>query len=458
MSLWKIALRSMQHRGIATLLTSLSMALGVALVVTVLAVYGVVAESFQNNASLGYNLIVGAKGGKLQLTLNTVYYLSTPVENIPYDFYLEFKSQAERDRELAFSLRASESRDGQFARHTKVAIPLCLGDYFGRFRVVGTTPELFEKLLFGAYADRKFEFASGRNLLTESPENGFFEAVLGATVAREMKVKIGDSISPTHGDPEGKGHGEKFVVVGILKPTGTPHDRATFLNIEGFYLMEDHAKPLPGESETAKLVQKRLSVEQREVTAILTGVGMMASQKIQNDINEGQVAQAVFPVKEIYDLFDVIVGPIQQVLLVLTAMICLVSSVSILVSIYNSMNDRRHEIAVMRALGASRATVMTVILLEAAMLALLGGALGWVGGHGLMALAGDAIENRVGVRVGFLDAAPPINVLQFWEDAPELFVWPELLLLPSLLVLSIIVGIWPAVTAYRTDVAKSLGT
>ena len=85
-SLLRIALRSVQQRGLASLLTAFSMALGIMLVVAVLSIHGVISESFRTNASLGYNMIVGAKGGKLQLTLNTVYYLSHPVENIPYDF------------------------------------------------------------------------------------------------------------------------------------------------------------------------------------------------------------------------------------------------------------------------------------------------------------------------------------------------------------------------------------
>ncbi len=90
MSMWMIAWRSIQQRGLASSLTAFSMALGVMLVVAVLSISGVIEQSFQNNANLGYNMIVGAKGGKLQLTLNSVYYLSQPIENIPYDFYMEF--------------------------------------------------------------------------------------------------------------------------------------------------------------------------------------------------------------------------------------------------------------------------------------------------------------------------------------------------------------------------------
>src|SRR5213595_399189 len=98
MSLFRIALRSILQRGVASLLTTFSMALGVMLVVAVLSIHGVVSQSFRNNASLGYNMIVGAKGGQEQLVLNTVFYLSKPVENIPYTYYLEFLKQDERDR------------------------------------------------------------------------------------------------------------------------------------------------------------------------------------------------------------------------------------------------------------------------------------------------------------------------------------------------------------------------
>src|SRR6185369_10461657 len=98
MSLFRIALRSILQRGVASLLTMLSMALGVMLVVAVLSIHGVVSQSFKNNASLGYNMIAGAKGGQEQLVLNTVFYLSKPVENIPYTYYLEFLKRGERDR------------------------------------------------------------------------------------------------------------------------------------------------------------------------------------------------------------------------------------------------------------------------------------------------------------------------------------------------------------------------
>lgn len=450
MNLFKIAWRSIQQRGLASLLTALSMALGVMLVVAVLSIHGVVSESFRSNASFGYNMIVGAKGGKLQLTLNTVYYLSQPVENLPYEYYLEFLTAERRMKEDAAPGSIELHRDGKFGNMVDLAIPICLGDYYGRFRVVGTTPDYFEKLVFGSRGDRKFEFESGgRNFKHRSQENGFFEAVVGSVAARELEVKLGDRINSRCGDPDpeiGTLHSEEsFRVVGILKPTGTPSDRAVYVNVEGFYLLKGHAKTTAVGESVDEAGRPRdaepLPIAQREVTAILVRTtDMFVTPRMENSINEGPDAQAVLPVREIFGLFDIIVGPIQTTLLALTAVICVVSGVSILVSIYNSMSERRHEIAVMRALGAGRGTVMSIILLESVCLALGGGILGWIGAHALNGLASPLIQARTGVAIGFFDV-----------------VSAEVLLIPALIALAILCGFLPAMSAYRTDVASSLG-
>jgi putative ABC transport system permease protein len=486
MSLLGIAWRSIQQRGLASLLTMFSMSLGIMLVVAVLSVHGVVSDSFVNNSSFGYDLIVGAKGGKLQLTLNTVYYLSQPVENVPYDFYLEFFPQDRRAREYQHALEPQPdeaAREGKYSQFTGLAIPVCLGDYLGRFRVVGTTPEMFGVLKYGPAADRSYLFSEGRNFEVWNAENHYFEAVLGSTVAREQRIKVGDTISPAHGDPDGEGHAQKFTVVGILAPTGTPNDRAAFINMEGFYLMEDHAKPVKEEQPDpltgfpipltaaeiapaeepphAKPAERRdpLPIEQREVTAILVRtVNPFVAISLPNSINEGQVAQCVAPIREVTNLFDFIVGPIQLALLTVTALICVVSGISILVSIYNSMSDRRHEIAVMRALGASRGTVMSVVLLESILLSINGGFAGWIAGHMLNWLASGQIEQRTGVAIGFFHLAPPLQNVEFLGLEPIIGrLSPELMLVPALVLLAVIVGFLPALAAYRTDVAESLG-
>ena len=127
------------------------------------------------------------------------------------------------------------------------------------------------------------------------------------------------------------------------------------------------------------------------------------------------------------------------------------SGVSILVSIYNSMSDRRSEIAVLRALGARRGTVYNIVLLESMVLSLVGGLMGILGGHGLIAAFSGVIEDQTGVQIGFFELAPPLPI-------PVLnSISSEFLVIPGLVLLAIIVGFIPATSAYKTDVSKSLG-
>jgi putative ABC transport system permease protein len=476
MPLWKIAWRSIQRRRLASALTALSMALGVMLVVAVLLIHGVISESFRNNASLGYNLILGAKGGRLQLVLNTVFYLSEPVENVPYDFYLDFVGADQRP----------DGQDGKWTNYVDRVIPVCLGDYYQQYRVVGTTPEMFDNYVYDEDSGERYEFAAGRNFEHFNQEHGFFEAIVGARVARDAGLKVGDTIEAAHGSAEGKRHPDQFFVVGILAPSGTPNDRAVFVNMEGFYLLDGHAKPVESdgpremtEEEMRRVIAEAkaaaeaeaadsrpahvrkttpLPLEQREVTALLVKTSPIITRGLSNTINEGPVAQAVFPVGEITALFNKIVQPFQRVLLSLTAMICVVSGISILVSIYNSMNDRKREIAIMRSLGAGRRTVMAVVLLEAIMLALGGGLIGWASGHLLISAASPWIEAETGVTIGPFDMAPPVNIMEYVSEESMLVinVSTEWILIPSLILLAILVGFLPAVAAYRTDVAEAL--
>ena len=436
MRLWKIAVRSMQQRLLASSLTGLSMALGVALVITVLVILGVIRDSFGRGAQ-GYHMIVGPKGGKLQLVLNTVYHLSQPIENLPWSYYKKFKTPGKEN----------------FGDYVATAIPFCLGDNYEGYRVVGTTRDMFTKLEYAA--DKKYEFAEGRNFL----QTGYFEAVIGAGVAKQTGLKLGDKFMPTHGvseNEDGHVHHDEFKVVGILAPTGTPNDRALFVNIEGFYLLEGHAKG-PGvphaEGETAHddhaghdhaghdhHHHEPLPEDQREVTAILVVVkNDLYAASLSQKINEGLEAQSVAPTREIQSLMEEIVRPVEWLLLFLTTTVVVVAGIGILVSIYNSMNDRQHDIAVMRALGARRGTVMSIVLLESLLLALGGGLAGVLLGHGLIGAIDPIIETRTGVSVGFLQ-----------------FERIELILIPGLTILAALVGFLPSLAAYRTDVAKAL--
>jgi putative ABC transport system permease protein len=186
--------------------------------------------------------------------------------------------------------------------------------------------------------------------------------------------------------------------------------------------------------------------EPKEVTAVLVCIHKEDADKGQTDImakriNNTKVAQAVTPLRVITELFENVIGKLQWILLGMAVLTVIVAGIGIMVSIYNSMSDRRHEIAVMRALGASRLTVMLIILMESILLSLMGGAMGLLLGHGAIWLFSPIIADWTGVVIGLLQ-----------------FQWSEFWLILGLILLASAVGYLPAMSAYRTDVAKSLIT
>ncbi|MBS0264016.1 MAG: ABC transporter permease [Planctomycetes bacterium] len=440
MNLVTIAAKSIRQRWLASCLTALSIALGVALMVAVLVINGVVSRMFSQNAT-GFDMILGAKGSPMQLVLNTIYFLDKPIENIPYKYYLDIKKK-------------------KWAAH---AIPFALGDTTedGKFRIVGTIPEYFE---CDYVPGKKFEFQAGK------PISGTFDAVIGARVARAYGWSVGKKFPIAHGGNTSDIHDEKFTVSGVLAPTGLPIDRAVFINYDGFYEIEGHGKskaeveleeqarrdaeivipqPPPDSAPPAHPAggkKEKISDEQKQVTAILVqSAGKSSAEQsavaflIMPRINKGSVAQAVNPIEQIKKLLNDVVGNIRTMLVVMTALIIVVSGVGIFVSIYNSMSDRKREIAIMRALGARRHTVFSIIIAESVLLCLGGALMGLLLGHAFVFVAGPIVESRSDILID-----------------PWFFEQHELWILPALLVLAVIVGLVPGITAYRADVAKGL--
>lgn len=457
MNLLAITLRNLRYRTFASILTATTMALGVALVVLVLTISGVIERSLERTSNVGYNLIIGAKGSPLQLVFNTVFFLSKPVENIPYSYYMEYLPGDGRQREYARigGELKDPDRNGLYSFMMKggFAIPVCLGDYVDRFRCVATIPEYFTLLKHGDANDRDYTFSAGRNFQDYSEEHGFFEAVVGAEVARALGLKIGDEIFASHGAEGGESHAQGFRVVGILDPTGSPNDRGAFVNIEGFYLLEGHIAPEREEESglekantaqaperESRLSRVRLPIEKREVTAVLLKPSSFVAIGLEKQVNKTKFAQAVSPIAQIGGLIDVFIKPLRWALLALTGCVCVVSAISILVSIYNSMSERKRDIAVMRALGASRDHITAIILLESLLLALVGGAIGWLLGHAIGPLSNPWTVPSTGVRVDWF------SVQSRWE------IW----IVPGLIVIGTLAGAIPAIAAYRTPVARSL--
>ena len=447
MNLVMIASKSIRQRLLTSSLTAISVALGVMLMVAVLVIHGVLERVFSQR-SIGYDLIVGPKGSDLQLVLNTVYRVWQPIENLPYLYYLQLKNH----------------------RWVEHAVPFALGDVTqqGSFPIVGTTEKYFE-----------LDYTPGKQFLLKG--HGFrksFDAIIGSRVARENNWDLGSKLKLVHGGMDDHVHDEQFTVTGILAATGTPNDKTVFIHLNGFYAIAGHDKPpaealvqlkmfFPDDPRIQKMQLSDIQSEDpgghdhddhqhhaipdelKEVTAVLLilklapdaqpGDPPQTAGRFISELKKGIQAQAVNPIVPMKRLMDLFVGNVRIVLVFLTGLIIAVSGVGIFVSIYNSMADRKREIAIMRALGASRQTVFSIILAESILLCFTGGVFGLILGHGLVFVAAPIVESKSGILIN-----------------PFAFETMELVLLPLLIVLASLVGFVPGMTAFRTDVAKSL--
>ena len=485
MNLFQLILKQMRQRALGTWLTILSVLLGTTLATGILLLRRGT-ESLFVQKDYGYDLIIGSgRGSPLQLVLNTVYQIDKSPGNLPYWVY----------EELSTPKRAMGGKAFDYRAHVALAIPFARGDTFKSRPIIASTTRLFgidedgkplpvykeengqptTELSNGIFQYRpgeRFEIASGRVFHPKK-----FEAVIGAEVAAKLGTKIGDKFHPTHGaskdvgeakgpGPEEHEHDEQWEVVGILKPTGTVNDRCVFIPLVSFYCIEEHEVGLQAQA-AAQLGQKaptkapatgpheepydmnpdgtialKIPPEKWQISGVFVkSRGGVTASSLLYHINNGGIADAVAvnPAETMRSFFDTFLGPSSQVLLTISMLVSVLAGVSILVSIYNSVSARNKEIAILRALGATKTKVLLLICLEAGLIGVVGAVAGWVGGHIIGMLASVQLERRFGQ--GF----------RWWSvDAQELTY------LAAVVVIAVLAGLVPALKAYRTPVATNL--
>jgi putative ABC transport system permease protein len=398
MTLWLIILRSMRQHALSTIITAMSISLAGGLLMSVWTVKDQARAAF-TGVNGGFDAVLGARGSPLQLVLNSIFHLEASPGNVAASDYLDIKNNP----------------------NVALAIPIAVGDNFHGYRLVGTIPEMFEQV----------EYAPGKHYEVEAGGNFFDptrrEAVVGSFAARKMALKLGDTFHPYHGliFNERDQHAETYVVVGVLKPSNTPADRVIWIPIEGIQKMKGH-DPKTATDVSAVLVK-------------LKGGGPVGFRMDMMYNKQGNRLTFAWPIAAtIAALFDKI-GWFDKVLALVSYLVALVATMSILASIYNSMNERRREIAILRALGARRRIIFSAILLEAAAISTLGMVVAFLIYLAIMTGAATIIRAQTGI---VLDPFA-WNAVMLWAPA-------------ALIGLGALSGIVPAIKAYRTDVAEHL--
>jgi putative ABC transport system permease protein len=404
-----LALAYARRRPLATLLVVLLLAAGTAVVALTLIVSRELETRLTRDAR-GIDLVVGAKGSPLQLVLAGVYHVDVPPGNIPLDAVNELRANP---------MIAS-------------AIPLALGDSFRSYRIVGTEPALIEHYRGGL----------ARGALWRKP----MEAVLGSEVSRASGLDIGGRFTGSHGLAEGGGeHGDApYSVVGVLAPTGTVLDRMVLTSIESVWAVHDAHHPEEpdeeaGHDKKAAGASAAQPPRPREVTLVLVRyVGPLAAASLPRQLNETTNLVAASPAYETARLLTVF-GVGIDLLRVFAYLLIAASALMLFVALAQALDERRYDLAILRALGAHRAQVAWVLLAESVALAAAGTVIGLAIAHITVASLG-----------ALLPAAAPLSVAA-WTFAPE-----EALVAAIALAAGILSALWPAWQAYRLDVAATL--
>jgi putative ABC transport system permease protein len=374
-ALFVLAARSAWNRRFVLSLVLLSIALSTFLLLGIERIRTDVRANFSQSVS-GTDLIVGARTGSVQLLLYSVFRIGSATNNIGWS-----------------SVQAID-------RHPAVAwtVPLSLGDSHRGFPVVGTSTAYFERFRYG---DRlPLKLAQG------APFAGVFEAVIGAEVSRRLGYKLGDRIVLSHGDGAmaANDHADKpFVVVGILQRTGTPVDRSVHISLqsmEALHLDWIAGAPLPGMAVPADQVDRH-DLGPKRVTAALVGLKSRAAVfSVQRWIGEfdAEPLLAILPGVALDELWDV-VGAGERGLLVMSGLVSLVSLAGLMAVILAGLNERRRELAILRAVGAAPRHVLLLLAAEGAIVTLSGVLLGAAACGVVLALLRGWVQSNFGITL-----------------------------------------------------------
>lgn len=410
-----LALRSMRLRRFAVTLTVLTIALSVLLLLGVERLRHEARSSFANTVS-GTDLIVGARSGPVNLLLYSVFHVGDATSNVSWQSYREIAALPEVDW----------------------TVPISLGDSHRGFRVMGTSADFFRHYHYGD--NHPLSFASGQ------PFNDLYDAVLGAQVAKRLYYRLGQRIVLAHGfggGPEMLHADKPFRVVGVLAPTGTPVDATVLVSLSGIEAIHVDWRSgmrLPG-MEISAAQARTMDLTPTSITAFLVGLkSRLAAFAVERAVNDytAEPLLAILPGVALGELWG-LVGTAENALRAVSAMVVLAGLCGMLTALLTMLDQRRREMAILRAVGASARTVFALLVIEAGLLAAAGALLGVA----LLYIALASLRGFVAAHYGLLLTLGPPTV-------------EEWLLLAAVVTLGLLAGCIPAWIAYRRSLADGL--
>lgn len=409
----RLAFASLMARALTVAMTILAIALSVALFLGVEKVRTGAKASFADTIS-GTDLIIGARSGSVQLLLYSVFRIGNATNNMTWQSYLDIAARPEVDW----------------------IVPISLGDSHRQFRVMGTTTAFFERYKYRA--GQSLALADGLIM------DDLFDAVIGADVATTLGYSVEDPIVVAHGLASFIEHDDQpFRVSGILAKTGTPVDRTVIVSlqaIEAIHVDWRRGAKIPGRSTPAETI-RQMELEPQAVTAALVGVKsrlqVFGLQRAINDYGQEPLL-AILPGVALQELWQ-IVGIAETALVAVSGMVVVTALIGMMATIFSSLSERRREMAIFRAMGARPRVILSLLVLEAALMAAMGALIGLLFLYVGLVIAQPLVDAAFGLWL-------PI-------EAPTL---REVRVLVGVICAGAIVSMVPAYRAYRMSLADGM--
>jgi putative ABC transport system permease protein len=414
----RLALQSLRNRWLTATLTVLAIAISVVLLLGVEKIRHGAKSSFANTIS-DVDLIVGARTGNIQLLLYSVFHIGNATNNVTWRSYTDIAS---RD-DVAWS------------------VPISLGDSHRGFRVVGTTADFFKYYRFRQ--KQPIAFATGE------PFSDLFHAVVGADVARDLNYTSGQKIVVAHGTGalQSADHADMpFTISGVLERTGTPVDRSVFVSLEAIEAIHINWRDGAPRQAGFKITQDQVrqmapKLRPKAITAAMIGLtSPIATFRVQRFVNEyrREPLTAAMPALTLYEMWG-IVGTAERALLAISLMVVVTSLLGMMTMILATLNERRREIAILRAMGAGPPTVLGLLLSEAGILSALGVILGVALTYAGLTVLQPIIDRTYGL---FLEITP-LTAFEWW-------------VLVAIVAGGVLAGLLPALRAYSLSLADGM--
>ncbi|MFY9343538.1 MAG: ABC transporter permease [Planctomycetota bacterium] len=460
MRLLSISLRNLRIRLVATVLTTASIVVATALYAAILVMAEQTRQRYEGSYSAAHTIIGPKDASQLEIVLNTIFNVGEAPALFPLKVAMDLRAGREFGHRGQIRYSIPQARGDSVSRHA-FPVVATLDEMWTQFELHGGTLQFAEgrgfqfawtDLLQLAEAMAAHESArrTGQAVVPPRPplRPEWRQCVIGSRVARTLDLGLGGVITPLHGKYGEFGTHEhpeaSCKVVGILAPTNSPIDSTIYLPLGVHLLIDGHESGvfvvplLPGRNPD-DMKKVPVQADQIGLTAIvLDPKDPVGDQILRNAFMrrpEGQVAKP----REVVPKFLRQVGNAADALAVIAWLVLLVAAVSITVAMYNTMNERRREIAIMRSLGARRGQILAIIVGEAALLSLFGALLGLVLCHLAALLLRETVEDQTGVWLDWLQFRP-------WE------LW----LLAGVTGLGGLAGLLPAVKGSMTQVADNL--